>query len=67
MTPRRWAPLASATAAWPGPVQLNLPFRDVDWTLWDDLLRRVHHPEEEVTVALVKADPATRKVVFEIA
>ncbi len=33
--------------------RLNLPFRDVDWTLWDDLLRRVHHPTEEVTVALV--------------
>jgi CTP synthase len=33
--------------------RLNLPFRDVDWSLWDDLLRRVHHPIEEVTVALV--------------
>ena len=33
--------------------RLNLPFRDVDWTLWDDLLRRVHHPNEEVTVGLV--------------
>ncbi|HET8603694.1 MAG TPA: CTP synthase [Marmoricola sp.] len=33
--------------------RLNLPFRDVDWTEWDDLLRRVHHPDEEVTVALV--------------
>jgi CTP synthase len=33
--------------------RLNLPFRDVDWTRWDDLLRRVHHPVEEVTVALV--------------
>ncbi|MBD8869278.1 CTP synthase [Nocardioides donggukensis] len=33
--------------------RLNLPFRDVDWTVWDDLLRRVHHPREEVTVALV--------------
>src|SRR6187397_2014510 len=33
--------------------RLNLPFRDVDWTVWDDLLRRVHHPNEEVTVALV--------------
>ena len=33
--------------------RLDLPFRDVDWTLWDDLLRRVHHPTEEVTVALV--------------
>ncbi|CAN5228041.1 MAG: CTP synthase [Nocardioides sp.] len=33
--------------------RLGLPFRDVDWTEWDDLLRRVHHPKEEVTVALV--------------
>jgi len=33
--------------------RLDLPFRDVDWTDWDDLLRRVHHPKEEVTVALV--------------
>lgn len=33
--------------------RLDLPFRDVDWTLWDDLLHRVHHPKEELTVALV--------------
>ncbi len=33
--------------------RLNLPFRDVDWTEWDDLLRRVHHPAEQITVALV--------------
>ncbi|SCK53073.1 CTP synthase [Streptomyces sp. WMMB 322] len=33
--------------------KLDLPFRDVDWTQWDDLLRRVHHPDHEVTVALV--------------
>jgi CTP synthase len=33
--------------------RLNLPFRDVDWTDWDDLLRRVHAPRSEVTVALV--------------
>ncbi len=33
--------------------RLNLPFRDVDWTSWDDLLRKVHHPSEEVSVALV--------------
>src|SRR6195952_5556222 len=33
--------------------RLDLPFRDVDWTIWDDLLRRVHHPQEEVTIALV--------------
>ncbi len=33
--------------------RLNLPFRDVDWTHWDELLRRVHHPADEVTVALV--------------
>ncbi|GAA1913318.1 CTP synthase [Nocardioides lentus] len=33
--------------------RLDLPFRDVDWTTWDDLLRRVHHPREDVTVGLV--------------
>jgi len=33
--------------------RLNLPFRDVDWTNWDDLLRRVHDPQETVRVALV--------------
>ncbi len=33
--------------------RLGLPFRDVDWTVWNDLLRRVHHPKEDVTVALV--------------
>ncbi|WP_299054590.1 CTP synthase [uncultured Nocardioides sp.] len=33
--------------------RLDLPFRDVDWTDWDDLLRRVHHPREEVTIGLV--------------
>ncbi len=33
--------------------RLNLAFRDVDWTRWDDLLTRVHHPADDVTVALV--------------
>jgi CTP synthase len=33
--------------------RLSVPFRDVDWTRWDDLLRRVHDPIEEVAVALV--------------
>ena len=33
--------------------RLGLPFKDVDWTLWDDLLKRVHNPAHEVTVALV--------------
>ncbi|MBB4931055.1 CTP synthase [Lipingzhangella halophila] len=33
--------------------RLGLPFRDVDWTEWDELLRRVHRPEHEVTIALV--------------
>jgi len=33
--------------------RLNLPFRDVDWKSWDDLLRRVHEPTEDVTIALV--------------
>ncbi len=33
--------------------RLGLPFRDVDWKLWDDLLARVHRPAQSVTVALV--------------
>ena len=33
--------------------RLGLAFRDVDWTAWDTLLRRVHEPEHEVEVALV--------------
>jgi CTP synthase len=33
--------------------RLGLAFRDVDWTEWDDLLRRVHRPAHHVTVALV--------------
>ncbi|MGH3645871.1 MAG: CTP synthase [Micromonosporaceae bacterium] len=33
--------------------RLNLPFRDVDWRSWDDLLERVHKPTTTVTVALV--------------
>jgi CTP synthase len=33
--------------------RLGLPFRDVDWKQWDDLLHRVHHPTHEVTIALV--------------
>ena len=33
--------------------RLGLPFRDVDWTTWDELLRRVHRPARELTVGLV--------------
>ena len=33
--------------------RLGVSFRDVDWTRWNDLLERVHHPKEEVTIALV--------------
>ena len=33
--------------------RLDLPFRDVDWAEWDSLLRKVHEPEHELTVALV--------------
>ena len=33
--------------------RLGLPFRDVDWTEWDKLLRRVHRPAHSVTIALV--------------
>jgi CTP synthase len=33
--------------------KLDLPFRDVDWTTWDDLLDRVHNPLHEINLALV--------------
>ena len=33
--------------------RLNLPFRDVDWAQWNDLLQRVHEPQETVRIALV--------------
>jgi CTP synthase len=33
--------------------RLGLSFRDVDWSRWDDLLDRVHHPQQTITVALV--------------
>ncbi|GAA1229795.1 CTP synthase [Prauserella halophila] len=33
--------------------RLGLPFRDVDWTVWGDLLERVHNPNETVRIALV--------------
>jgi CTP synthase len=33
--------------------RLGLPFRDVDWAVWGDLLDRVHHPKESVRIALV--------------
>lgn len=33
--------------------RLGLPFRDVDWEVWGDLLARVHRPKQSVTVALV--------------
>lgn len=33
--------------------RLGLPFRDVDWRDWDELLRRVHQPKHEINVALV--------------
>lgn len=33
--------------------RLGLPFRDVDWTAWADLLDRVHNPRGEVTVGIV--------------
>ena len=33
--------------------RLDLPFRDVDWTRWDKLLRRVHSPAHQVEIALV--------------
>jgi CTP synthase len=33
--------------------RLGLPFRDVDWTVWGDLLERVHDPADTVRIALV--------------
>ncbi|MGH3728377.1 MAG: CTP synthase [Micromonosporaceae bacterium] len=33
--------------------RLSLPFRDVNWTSWNDLLDRVHRPTTSVTVAIV--------------
>jgi CTP synthase len=33
--------------------RLGLPFRDVDWTEWGDLLDRVHDPADTVRIALV--------------
>jgi len=33
--------------------RLGLPFKDVDWTEWDALLSKVHHPQHTVRVALV--------------
>jgi CTP synthase len=33
--------------------RLGLPFRDVDWAVWGDLLDRVHRPQQTVTIALV--------------
>ena len=33
--------------------RLDLPFRDVNWSSWNDLLQRVHHPTNEVTIGLV--------------
>jgi CTP synthase len=33
--------------------RLSLPFRDVDWSGWDALLRRVHQPRHQVEIALV--------------
>src|SRR5699024_2298801 len=33
--------------------RLAIPFRDVDWDTWHTLLERVHHPVDEVEIALV--------------
>ena len=33
--------------------RMSLPARDVNWARWDDLLRVVHNPKHELTVALV--------------
>ena len=33
--------------------RLGLSFRDVDWRRWDDLLDRIHRPQQTITVAIV--------------
>jgi len=33
--------------------RLGVPFRDVDWTVWDDVLDRVRNPDRECEIALV--------------
>ena len=33
--------------------RLNLSFKDVDWTVWGDLLERVHRPTRDITIAVV--------------
>src|SRR5690625_19664 len=33
--------------------RLDVPFRDVDWSDWDDLLTRVRHPRDTVEVAML--------------
>ncbi|MBO0840055.1 MAG: CTP synthase, partial [Sciscionella sp.] len=33
--------------------RLDLPFHDVEWTVWGDLLDRVHNPDEIVRIGLV--------------
>ncbi|GAB2761768.1 CTP synthase [Salinifilum aidingensis] len=33
--------------------RLGMPFRDVDWSVWTDLLDSVHNPSERVRIALV--------------
>lgn len=33
--------------------RLDVAFRDVNWTLWDDLLERVHNPSEDISIGLV--------------
>lgn len=33
--------------------RLGLPFKDVDWSDWDQLLSHVHSPSSDVTIALV--------------
>jgi CTP synthase len=33
--------------------RLGMPFRDVDWSDWDQLINRIHHPKHQLNVALV--------------
>ncbi|QSB07018.1 CTP synthase [Natronoglycomyces albus] len=33
--------------------RLDLPFKDVEWSSWDDLLDRVHNPERTIRIGIV--------------
>src|SRR5699024_7424217 len=42
--------------------KLGLPYRDVDWEQWGDLLERVRNPQREVTVGIAWVSTLTCKM-----